>query len=195
MKTLVILLSLVTVVVIVAAVVAYLGRADDGGDAAYREALEQTQNHALASADPAEIPGLAAFKAFFASVTEESAREQGPQVYAPEAWFFDTLKEIRGGETIAAYLADTAARAERFEVEFDSVAVASPNVYVRWTMTYLPKGWEPDRVLISHGMSQLRFDSEGRVVLHRDFWDAASGFYEHIPGLGHVMRIIRRRAI
>jgi steroid Delta-isomerase len=31
------------------------------------------------------------------------------------------------------------------------------------------------------GSSHLRFDAAERIILHRDFWDAAQGFYERIP--------------
>jgi len=37
------------------------------------------------------------------------------------------------------------------------------------------------------GMSQLRFDREGRVLLQQDYWDSAAGVYEHIPGIGGVV--------
>jgi hypothetical protein len=42
-------------------------------------------------------------------------------------------------------------------------------------------------------MTMLRFDGEGRVVLHQDFWDPAAGFYEHLPVLGGVLRWIKSK--
>jgi steroid delta-isomerase len=34
---------------------------------------------------------------------------------------------------------------------------------------------------------------DGRVVYHRDYWDAAGELYERIPLLGALMRGVRRR--
>jgi hypothetical protein len=42
-------------------------------------------------------------------------------------------------------------------------------------------------------MTLLRFDKQGRVVLHQDFWDSSAGFYEHLPVLGGVMRWIKSK--
>ena len=39
----------------------------------------------------------------------------------------------------------------------------------------------------------LRFDATGRVVYHRDYWDAADELYAKLPLLGPVMRFLKRR--
>jgi len=36
-----------------------------------------------------------------------------------------------------------------------------------------------------------RFDAQGRVLIHKDFWDSGSGFYEQLPGLGRVVGRVR----
>ena len=33
----------------------------------------------------------------------------------------------------------------------------------------------------------------GRVVAHRDYWDAAEELYEKLPVLGALMRLLKRR--
>ena len=42
-------------------------------------------------------------------------------------------------------------------------------------------------------ISQLRFDGDGRVAFHQDFWNAADGLYEHLPLLGNLIRRVKRR--
>jgi len=42
------------------------------------------------------------------------------------------------------------------------------------------------------GATHVRFDAQGRVVLHRDYWDAAEELYEKLPLLGGFMRMLRR---
>jgi hypothetical protein len=43
------------------------------------------------------------------------------------------------------------------------------------------------------GMSFVRFDDQGKVVEHIDYWDPAAGIYEQLPLLGTLMRYLRRR--
>ena len=44
------------------------------------------------------------------------------------------------------------------------------------------------------GASHLRFDAQGLVNHHRDYWDAAEELYERIPLLGALMRWLKRQA-
>jgi ketosteroid isomerase-like protein len=39
-----------------------------------------------------------------------------------------------------------------------------------------------------HGATHLRFDAQGRITMHRDYWDAAEELYAKLPLLGHLMR-------
>lgn len=43
------------------------------------------------------------------------------------------------------------------------------------------------------GTSRVRFDADGRVREHLDYWDAAA-VYEQVPVLGWLLRGLRRRA-
>jgi hypothetical protein len=45
------------------------------------------------------------------------------------------------------------------------------------------------------GITHLRFNEAGRVILHQDFWDTGLGFYQHIPVLGRVVKSINRRFV
>ena len=42
--------------------------------------------------------------------------------------------------------------------------------------------------------SHLVLDAQGRITLHRDYWDAAEELYEKLPGVGALMRWLKRRA-
>jgi hypothetical protein len=40
-------------------------------------------------------------------------------------------------------------------------------------------------------MTHLKFNREGRIVLHQDYWDSTAGFFEYVPILGPVIRWIK----
>lgn len=133
--------------------------------------------------------GVQRFKAFFEHVTAESVRQKGPELYAENVWFNDTLKTLRGRQAVESYFLKTLDHVDSFGAVVDDVAVSGTDVYVRWTMDVRFKGAkEPVRTI---GMTLLRFDRDGRVVLHQDFWDSAAGFYEHLPVVGDLLRWIK----
>lgn len=43
------------------------------------------------------------------------------------------------------------------------------------------------------GVSHLRFDAQGRVCSHRDYWDTAEELYARFALIGPVMRWLARR--
>jgi len=45
----------------------------------------------------------------------------------------------------------------------------------------------------SIGMTQLRFNQEGKIIFHQDFWDSTEGFYQHLPYIGYIVRKIRSK--
>jgi steroid Delta-isomerase len=44
------------------------------------------------------------------------------------------------------------------------------------------------------GGSHIVFGDDGRIALHRDYWDAAEELYEKLPAVGRLMRWLKRRA-
>ena len=45
----------------------------------------------------------------------------------------------------------------------------------------------------SIGMSHIRFNSAGLVILHQDYWDSGGNLFEHIPVVGWLIRRIKAR--
>lgn len=158
----------------------------------YRAALARARE--VSSTPEARRQGLERWKDLLSEFSEENLSGKAARVYAGETFFNDTLKTLRGAEEIEAYLLETAAMLESGTVEFlDTVETAQGDVYARWEMVYRGKklaGGEPIRTI---GMSHLRFDEEGKVILHQDFWDSARGIFEHVPVVGGQVRFLKNR--
>jgi hypothetical protein len=45
----------------------------------------------------------------------------------------------------------------------------------------------------SVGVSQIRFDREGKVAFHQDFWDSGKNFYAHLPVIGGAVGYVGKR--
>ncbi len=110
------------------------------------------------------------------------------EVYSEDAFFNDTLRTVHGAGAIEEYLMATAEAIEHGSVDFLDVVGVSGNYYFRWAMTIRFKRFARGEDKRSVGMTHVRFDSAGKVVLHQDFWDSAGGLFEHVPALGWMLR-------
>lgn len=147
----------------------------------------------LTPGSPAEAEALARFKAFFSDMTPTRVASQIAEVYAANAILHDTLVTHVGLETIRPYFLKTAERAAGVHVVVDQVLAEDFDYYIRWTMDITWSAFQKGKTTRSVGMSQLRFDGAGRVVLHHDFWDSTSGFFQYLPVIGPLLRWIKRK--
>ena len=162
-------------------------------NASYERALARTASEAaaLAPGTDAEQRAFGNFQRYFDGMTQDSVRELTAQVYAPTGYLNDTLVGITGADRIEAYFAETVANASRLEVTFLERAPVGADWYVRWRMTVAADGLNDGAPVVTYGVTQLRFDADGRVLLHKDFWDSGTGLYEQLPVLGTVVGRVR----
>lgn len=159
----------------------------------YELALARTEAAAVAwpAGGPAEMALPAPVRALFEDLEPGSARELVAAAYAPEAYLNDTLVAIEGAGPIGEYLARTAARVRSLRVEFLGVAQDGVEHYVRWRMTVAADRLNGGQPMVSYGVTHFRFDDSGRILVHKDFWDAGTGLYEYLPGVGGLLRRVR----
>ena len=66
--------------------------------------------------------------------------------------------------------------------------------FLTWDFRFRMKRLDTVTLQTIRGATHLRFAADGRVNLHRDYWDAAEELYEKLPVLGGVMRFLKQRA-
>lgn len=164
----------------------------------YLEVLEQLRRELplpFARGSQQESDALARFGRFFGDFSPEKVARLLDATYAPGVWFNDTLKTWRNREELRTYLKHSAAAVHDCRVQIlDEVGTEAGDYYLRWTMVIRFRRFKPSEETRSIGMTHLRFDSQGLVRLHQDYWDSSAGVFEHIPLLGALLRAIKRRA-
>ena len=162
-------------------------------NASYEQALARTAPLAvtLVPGSPEEQGAFARVQRYFDGMTTDSVREQTAAVYAPTAYLNDTLVGIEGADRIAAYFGHTMQQASLLKVEFMDRAPAGTDWYVRWRMTTRAEGLNGGEDVVTWGVTQFRFDGDGRVLIHKDFWDSGTGLHEQLPGVGGIVRRVR----
>jgi hypothetical protein len=156
----------------------------------YREALAARPGVSLSPQSARAVVG--GFAGLYGDLSVSNVTANAGRVYADDAWFNDTIATETGLEAIEKYLLKTAEGTEKVSATINDVAVSGSDCYVRWTMEVRTKNLAGGQPVITEGVSQLRFDGQGRIVLHQDFWNPATGIYRHLPLLGPAIRFVNR---
>jgi hypothetical protein len=163
----------------------------------YLDVLERCRKDlpiAFERGSEAEASALRNFGRFFADFSPNKVENLVDQTYATDIWFNDTLKTIRGRTALREYLTHSAQAVQSCRVEIlDTLSNDQGDYFLRWTMVIRFRRFKPDQDTQTIGISHLRFDREGLVCLHQDYWDSTAGLFEHIPLLGAGIRAIKRR--
>lgn len=161
------------------------------------QALEQARlahPRGPAPGSEGEAQALARFAEFFSSFSADRIERLLPATYADDIYFNDTLKAIRGRQALAHYLAESAAAVEQCTVDIlDQAASDSGEYWLRWKMMIRFKKLRRGVDTWTVGASHLRFNADGLVVYHQDYWNAADGLFQHVPLLGWMIGKIKQR--
>lgn len=133
---------------------------------------------------------LARLVAFYEHLSQESLAQLGA-VYAPDARFKDPFNEVQGHAAILAIFEHMFVQvdAPRFIV-LDRMAQGG-QAFLTWEFRFRMKRRVAGEQCI-RGATHVRFDAQGRVAEHRDYWDVAEELYEKLPLLGGFMRLLKR---
>jgi steroid Delta-isomerase len=138
------------------------------------------------------LDALAGFFETLAPGTLERLRSH----YGEDARFVDPFNDVTGHAAIARIFADMFEKLDspRFVVTGRYAATGDTpedEAILLWEMRFRSRLFGPGEQVIE-GTTRLRFGADGRVVLHRDYWDAAGGLYARLPVLGLPIRALAR---
>jgi hypothetical protein len=190
-------LSLGLLLLVLLAVGLWLSRESTPGEemlSAYQQALADTAGHTrFPHGSPEEQAAIERFVDFYRNFTSQGVRERIQSTYAETLYFNDTLKTLRTREELEEYMVEAAAAVSSTNVDVQDVSVSDGGYYFRWVMEIRFKKLASGRPTRSIGVSHVRFDQAGKIILHQDHWDSAAGLYEHVPVLGWMIRKVRAR--
>lgn len=137
-------------------------------------------------------PRVARVQDFFETLSAESLRDI-EQVYAEDACFKDPFNDVRGITEVRRIFELITTQVELPNFGVTHAVCQGNDAFLTWDFGFRMKRWREDEQVI-HGASHIRFAADGRVVYHRDYWDAAEELYEKLPVLGILMRWLKRQA-
>ncbi len=138
-------------------------------------------------------PRVARIVTFFEALTAADVKRLG-EFYRSDARFKDPFNEVQGHAAIARVFDHmyVALNEPRFVVR--DIVAEGDQCFLSWDFLFRFKRFSATQEQCVRGGSHLVFGSDGRIALHRDYWDAAEELYEKLPAVGALMRWLKRRA-
>ena len=133
------------------------------------------------------------FVDFLASLGAASTGAVASDLYASDLHFSDALMVTRDKQTVVDHFTRLSDAGTTVDVNIHQTLRQGPDVYLIWSMQARFTPVRREVVSDTLGVTHVRFNPQGQVILHQDFWDSGLGFYSHIPVLGAGVRAIGRR--
>ncbi len=133
-----------------------------------------------------------AFAQGFASLDRNNL-ERLAELYQPDVHFTDPLHDLHGLAALTDYCANLYSNLSSVRFDFSQCsAIDDEQALLCWTLYYRHPRLAGGREVSVPGVSQVWF-RDGKVFRHRDHYDAGALLYEHIPLLGSLIRLLKRR--
>ena len=156
--------------------------------AAYREALIETEQSARVRNEDLEL-----FIKFLESIGTPGSAKAASELYSENIHFSDALILTKDKQVIVKHFSDLEAAGNQVKVTMHQKLISGNDVFLVWSMEARFTPIRREMISDSLGVTHLRFDEAGKVILHQDFWDSTEGFFRHIPVLGSVVNSVKRR--
>ena len=114
------------------------------------------------------------------------------RLYASDARFKDPFNDVTGLPAIQAIFEGMYRQLDRPRFVITLTICDGDNAFLAWELLFFLRG-NRKREQTIRGGTHILFGADGRVVSHRDYWDAAEELYEKLPVLGSLMRWLKRR--
>ena len=130
---------------------------------------------------------------FFEALSPQSV-SQLHTVYDAHATFKDPFNEVQGLPEIERIFRHMYVALDQPHFVITGQLVDGAQAFLTWEFRFRFKRFDTVTLQTVRGASHVRFNDQGLVTLHRDYWDAAEELYEKLPVLGGVMRWLKQRA-
>ena len=114
------------------------------------------------------------------------------EIYTPDARFKDPFNEVRGVPAIARIFEHMFRTLDAPRFVIRDVIVQGDQCFLSWDFVFRMRRFNGAEQTI-RGASHLQLARDGRIAMHRDYWDAAEELYEKLPVVGALMRWLKRR--
>ena len=135
---------------------------------------------------------LAQVVKFFETIATDNV-QQLASLYTDDAWFKDPFNEVQGIPAIERIFTHMFIQVDAPRFVVTQRLLQGDQAFLTWDFLFRMKRFSRDEQCI-RGATHLRFAPDGRIAMHRDYWDAAEELYEKLPLVGGLMRLLKKAA-
>lgn len=136
-------------------------------------------------------PAVARLIAYWETLSPATVSQLG-DFYGADAKFQDPFNAVQGLPAITRIFHEMFERLDEPRFHIRQSVQEGRELFLIWDFTFRIKRLDPQRVRTIHGTTHLRLGEDARVILHRDYWDAAAELYAQLPLIGPLMRFLAR---
>jgi hypothetical protein len=114
-------------------------------------------------------------------------------IYHPDIRFTDPAHTLEGLPALKRYFRSLYGNVRFVRFDFGTRMQSEDQAFVTWTMEMSHPRLAKGRTVAVEGCSVLTFASDGRVTIHRDYFDLGAMIYEHLPLAGGLIRTVKKR--
>lgn len=114
-------------------------------------------------------------------------------IYSEDVVFSDPLHRISGRAAVADYFQHIGKGLDYCKFEFYDICVREDCAWMKWTMTFAHRKLKRGKPIKIQGATELR--RQQKIVSHTDFYDVGAMLYEHVPAMGRIVKMIKRKLI
>jgi ketosteroid isomerase-like protein len=129
---------------------------------------------------------------FFENIRKENTKDLA-KIYTEDVFFKDPFNEVHDIQSVIGIFDHMFDQLDQPRFVVTTQVSQGDQAFLTWDFLFKMKRYKRAQQCI-RGASHIRFAADGRVCMHRDYWDAAEELYEKLPLIGSVMRALKKMA-
>lgn len=114
-------------------------------------------------------------------------------IYADNVVFIDPVHEINGLDDLTKYFIGLYENIDHISFSYADTLSVENTASVYWQMTYSHPKLNKGKDIQMEGNTLLKFNADGKVIYHHDYFDLGAMIYEHVPLLGLAIGALKKR--
>lgn len=151
------------------------------------EQLDTCANHSLINNNIRQVFDI------YNKMSRDNIESSLAVIYAQDIIFIDPIRESHGLNALNLYFNELFTNVEKVDFLMIDVINSANQASVFWELTLKNKRLNASKSFTIEGMSQLKFNPDGKVFYHHDYFDVGAMIYERLPFLGRIIRYVKSK--
>jgi len=130
------------------------------------------------------------FCAYYKEFSQESIAGLD-EIYHQNVILQDPFSQIEGLTQVQKHFGNMMENVSYCRFEIIEVVSNEGQAFITWTMKFAHPKLNNHQQIAVDGVSDIKFDD--RITHHRDYFDVGNMFYEHVPILKNVIKMLKKR--